>query len=48
MEMLDDFGIDKIMEIINDSGIITEGLSRPVFIVLSKPGANECPLHQTV
>ena len=49
---LDDFGIKKITELINEiynSGEIPEELSRSIFIALpKKPGANECGLHRTI
>lgn len=47
IEMMSDaFGIDKVMDIINDSGEIPEDLSKSVFItIVKKAGANEWELH---
>lgn len=49
---LDDFGIEKITEIINEiynNGDIPEDLSRSIFIALpKKPGTNKCELHRTI
>ena len=49
---LEDFGIDKLTEILNEvynSGEIPDDLSKSVFIALpKKPGAIECELHRTI
>ncbi|XP_042883267.1 uncharacterized protein LOC122260182 [Penaeus japonicus] len=52
IKALDEFGIDKMTEVINeiyDSGEIPEELSKSIFIALpKKPGAIECELHRTI
>ena len=49
---LEDFGIDKLTEIINriyDTGCFPEDLSRSIFIALpKKPSAAECEQHRTI
>ena len=49
---LDEFGIEKLTEVINeiyDSGEIPEELSKSIFIALpKKPGTIECVLHRTI
>ena len=52
IEALEDFGINKLTEIINeiyDSGSIPEDLSKSIFIALpKKSNATECELHRTI
>ena len=49
---LEDFGIEKLTEILNevyDSGEIPEDLSKSIFIALpKKPGAIDCEMHRTI
>ena len=49
---LEDFGIEKVTEVINEiynTGEIPEDLSKSIFIALPKrAGANECELHRTI
>ena len=49
---LDEFGMDKVTEVINqiyDSGEIPTELSKSIFIALpKKQGAIECELHRTI
>uniref|UniRef100_A0A3P8SQG9 Reverse transcriptase domain-containing protein n=1 Tax=Amphiprion percula TaxID=161767 RepID=A0A3P8SQG9_AMPPE len=49
---LDEFGIDKVTEIMNqiyDSGEIPEDMEKSIFIALpKKPGAIDCELHRTI
>lgn len=52
LSVLNDFSIDKIIEIINeiyDSGDIPKDLNNSIFLGISKkPGAHDCELHQTI
>ena len=52
MAALDDFGIEKITDIINEiyeSGDIPTDLSKSIFIVISKKsGAIECEMRRTI
>jgi hypothetical protein len=52
MKCLDEFGLDKITEILNkiyDSGEMPDELTYSIFIALpKKPGTIECELHRTI
>src|SRR5438034_10993935 len=49
LQATDEFSVDKITEIANNSGNIPEDLSKSIFIALpKKPGATKCELHRTI
>ncbi|GFR66969.1 hypothetical protein ElyMa_003694800 [Elysia marginata] len=49
IEALEEYGVEKLTSLLNDTGEIPTDISRSVFIALpKKPGATECKLHRTI